>query len=383
MLYKPHFLYRIKLIFIYIFIKIPFLQILLPKDLSNNLPRGWNNKMFWTAFLSGGTRVYFEYYCKLQNPSSYEPKITTDKQYKLTQDHIRSFYEKGYLGPFDLISSNDIKDIRDHIKTLVAKDSKIFSYSRGDYELKSHENRKSFEELSENEKYYINLLNGFERHLEDSIYLNLFKHPAIIERIAQIMGSDLTLWHCNHFRVKPHSPGTDWHQETRWLSFDMKESVLDPIDEEDMFEVNCWIALTDAPEERACLALVSGTHKETYPMKLNKSPALSGDKGIAYGRYDMELAYQVNPEDIQALPAKAGQFYLFSGRALHGSTANVTDKERWAVGGHYVKGDTGVFSQRMLENGLDHEVYGMRSINIENWKPINVRGNGDEAKQSQ
>jgi chlorinating enzyme len=335
--------------------------------------------MFWLAFKSGGTRVYFEYYSKLQKPDSYEPKIVVDPQYQLTAEDIRCFYDNAYIGPFDLMPPEEMKDIKQHLVEVLKTESKVFSYSKGDYELASGENGKGkcFDDLSEKEKYYVKLLNGFERHLEDSVYLNLFKHPAILERCAQIIGSDLLLWHCNHFGIDPHTKGSGWHQESRWLSIDMKESILEPTNEEEMFEVDCWIALTDAPIERASLALIPGSQKEIYPMKVRGKKATSGDEGIVYGQYDIELDYIIHSEDIKCLPAKAGQFYLFCGRAIHGSADNLTNQKRWAVGGRYIKSSTKVFTKNMLENGLDHEVYGLKKIKLDNWKPVLVRGKAD------
>ncbi len=372
MLYQPHFLYRFKLILIYLLVKLEFLHPVLPSSFRDKLPLGWNNHMFWTALKSGGTRVYFEYYSKLQEPDSYKPQIVAYAEYRLTAAEIRYFYQNGYIGPFELMSPEEMAGIKEHLIKLVKTESKIFSYSGGDYELLSEGNSgsKGVDDLSENEKYYANLLNGFERHLEDSVYLNLFKHPAITERCAQIIGPNLLLWHCNHFGVAPHSKGTAGHQESRWLSFDMKESVLEPTNEEEMFEVNCWIALTDAPEERGCLSLIPGSHKEIYPMKVKGKQAASGAKGIVVGRYDAEMDYPINSKNTKPLPAKAGQFYLFSGRAIHGSTDNVTDEKRWAVAGHFIKADTKVFTKNMLENGLTHEVYGLTKIKLDKWKPV-------------
>lgn len=376
MLYQPHFLYRLKLIFIYLLVKLEFLQSFLPRNLRNKLPRGWNNHMFWTAFKSGGTRVYFEYYSQLKQPDSYEPKLVVDSQYQLTAEDIRSLYENAYIGPFDLMPPEEVVGIKEHLIELLNKESKVFSYSQGDFELASGVNykSKSFDDLDEQEKYYAQLLNGFERHIEDSVYLNLFKHPAIVERCAQILGSDLLLWHCNHFGINPHTKGTGWHQESRWLSIDMKESILEPTDEEELFEVDCWIALTDSPLERASLALIPGSQQEIYPMKVKGKKVDSGDKGIVYGQYDIELDYEFKAKDIKYLPAKAGQFYLFCGRAMHGSADNITDHKRWAVGGRYIKADTKVFTKNMLENGLTHEVYGLKNIKLEKWKPVLVRG---------
>ncbi len=95
------FLFRCKLTVLYLLAKLKFIQILLPKQLRNELPIDWNNQMFWTAFLSGGEKIYFDYYSKLRSPVSYQPKIKVDSELQLTEKDIQFFYENGYLGPFD------------------------------------------------------------------------------------------------------------------------------------------------------------------------------------------------------------------------------------------------------------------------------------------
>ncbi len=59
-----------KLAFWYILAKLKFIHPILPNKLKTRLPIGWNFHMFWTAFKSGGTRIYNDYYCKLREPNS-------------------------------------------------------------------------------------------------------------------------------------------------------------------------------------------------------------------------------------------------------------------------------------------------------------------------
>lgn len=333
--------------------------------------------MFWTAFKSGGKKLYFEYACKLGEPGSYEPKVVVEPQYQLTEAEIRSFHENGYIGPFELMPPEKIAEIREELIKISKTESNIFSYARGDYKFVADKNGKvrSYGELSKNEKYYVDVLKSFERHLDNPIILDLYKHPAVTERCAQILGPDLIIWHSNHFSVEPHSNGSTWHQASRWFNFDMKEPILYPKDEEDTFELTCWIAITDAPEERSCLSLIPGTQKEIYPMRLKqKKKDMAGNEGRVYGRYDTEIDYPVDSAQIKVLPAKAGQFYLFCERTIHGSTDNTTDEKRWAIGGRIMKADTKVFTKNMLENGLNLEVYGVRKIKLDRWKPVLVRG---------
>ncbi len=379
MLYEPQFLYRLKLIFIYLIVKLDLIHPILPKSFRDELPTGWNNQMFWTAFKSGGTKLYFSYACKLDKPNSYEPKVVVKPQYQLTEAEIRFFYENGYIGPFELMSPEKMAEKRENLIKIAGTESNVFSYARGDYKFVADTNGKvrSLDELSQNEKYYVNILKSYERYLDTPVILDLFKHPAITERCAQILGPDLVIWHNNHFFVEPQTNGSAWHQTSRWFSFDMKEPLLYPKNEKEIPGLTCWIAISDVPENRACLALIPGTQKEIYPVKLKPRKDLESNEGRVFGRYDKyhtQIDYPIDSKQVKALPAKAGQFYLFSERTIHGATDNTTDERRCAIGGRIAKADTKVFTEKMLKNGLNIEIYGVRNLKLDKWKPALIRG---------
>ncbi|NEP27359.1 phytanoyl-CoA dioxygenase family protein [Moorena sp. SIO3I6] len=377
MIYKPHFLYRLKLIFVFMLVKLKFIQPLLPKNFREELPTGWNNHMFWVAFKSGGQKLFFDYYCKMREPASYESKTVVDAKYQLTEEDIRAFHESGYLGPFDLgYSEEEMQRIKEHLVDLaINQESKIFSYARGDYELETQKpengNVGERESLSKVEQFFVNRINVFERHLEDSILLNLFKNPAITERCAQILGPDLLIWHSHFFWTPPLSSGSQWHQTSTWLSMDMKESLLQPPNVEDIFQVTCWIALTDAPKEKSCLKMVCGSREEIYPVK---HISQSSKDSTIYGKYDSELDYPIDPKKVKLLEAKAGQCIIFCERTVHGSTDNVTDDTRWAVVGRIVRPDTRVYTQKMLEDGYDIKIYGAKKVKLDKWQVLLLRG---------
>lgn len=375
MIYQPHFLYRLKLVFIYLLVKLKFLHPFLPKNFRYELPMGCTDKMFWQAFKSGGKKVYFNYYCKLEEPDSYKPKVAVEPQYQMTEDEIQSFYDNGYLGPYDLIPPTEIEELREHIIKLGNTESKIFSYANGDYQFsdlrKGDGKFKSPESLNEKEKYYTFVLNSYERHLEDSVLLDLYTRPAIIERCAQLLGADLGIWHSNFFPVAPHSKGASFHQASRWYNFDMKEPALKPAKDGELYQVTVWIALMDIPEEQSCLLVIPGSHKDVYPMNISTG---GGEAGRAYGIYDAKIDYPTNEKNTKTLPAQAGQFFLLCERMIHGSTDNVTDNWRTAAGCRVIKADTQVFTKTMLENGMDMRVYGVKNIKLDRWKPILVRG---------
>lgn len=373
-------LYRLRLLCRYVLGKLKFIHFLLPKKVTNELPTGWNNHMFWTAFKSGGEILYFDYYSKLRNPDSYEPKVLVDSAYQFTQEDIRFFYENGYIGPFDLIPPDEVKQLEEHLVDLATNtESKIFSYSQGDYEFKTQHNEiqnidkiDKKELLNEEEKYYFDRINKINRHLEDPILRNLFKKPAITERCAQILGSDLILWNTLFFDKSPFSSGTKWHQANTWLFYDLKESVLQPPDFEKLFELTCWIALTDAKKDNGCMAVIPGSHREIYPAKL-KTDISEKDDNI-FGVYEGTLDYPVDPQKVKLIEMKAGQFYIFSERLVHGSVDNVTNDWRWAVNGRITRSDIKVYTKKMLEENHEMVTFGVDKLKLDKWKAVLLCG---------
>ena len=164
----------------------------------------------------------------MQEPESYKPKAVVDAKYQLTEEDIRAFYENGYIGPFDLgYSEQEMDQIREHLVDLATnKESEIISFTRGDYRFKTQNNRNGKtndrESLSKAEKRYVDMINAYDRHLEDPTLLNLLKSPPIIERCAQLLGPDLLIWRSHFFNTPPLSGGSPWHQTSTWLNMDMK-----------------------------------------------------------------------------------------------------------------------------------------------------------------
>lgn len=358
------FLFRLKFAFSYILVKLKFLQGLLPKRIKDQLPLGWNNQMFWTVFKSGGGKVYRDYYCKQREPDSYQPKVMVDEEYRLSEDEIRFFYEHGYIGPFTIMSPEEVKSVKARlIEPLENAESPIYPYCEG------------FFEVQTNEEIAMKAMKSRDRYLDNPILLNLFKHPALTERCAQLLGPDLLLWRTQFFPKAPKSYGTPFHQASTYLGDNRKESVVNPPDVEDLFQLTCWFALTDATKENGCMTIVSGTGQEMYPLKIDLSDSSQpGKEKGRFGIHVLEYDYPINSKNVQAIEMKAGQFYIFSERALHGSLDNKTEHWRWAVNGRIVRTDTRIYTQKMLEEGHSYSIVGVNKIKLDNWKAALIRG---------
>ncbi len=69
-----------------------------------------------------------------------------------------------------------------------------------------------------NETYARKGLNARDKHLQNDELLSLYVHPAIVERMAQLLGPDLLLWRSQFFPKYPGMGGTGWRQATAYLS---------------------------------------------------------------------------------------------------------------------------------------------------------------------
>jgi non-heme Fe2+,alpha-ketoglutarate-dependent halogenase len=358
--------FSLKLAFQYCLAKLKFLHGLLPKSLREQLPTGWNNKMFWVAFSSGGQKVYYDYYCKFKEPTSYKPKAKVDPQYQLTEEQIRSFHENGFIGPFDLIPREEMEKLRQElVDSLLQKESKVWSYSAGDYEFDTTNDNGD----SVSKEYYLKLVNQLNRHLEEPKLAALFQHPAFTERCAQLLGPNILLWRTKFFGVKGHSKGTIIHQASTWLYENKQEAVVTPQDVEELYHLAGWIALTDATLENGCMLLYPGTHKEIYPIKLG---ALT--RNTVYGSREGTIDYPGQLPKPHYMKVKAGQFFLFSERVIHGSLDNTTNETRWGVNGRISTTATRIYTDKMLEQSHCSKDFKMKNLNMDKWRAMLLRG---------
>ena len=91
------------------------------------------------------------------------------------------------------------------------------------------------------------------RHLDCRLIFDLCSHPAIVQRIAYIYGTDLLLWRSHFFDKGPGATEVPWHQEHHyWLV-------------EPLITISAWLAVDEATAENACVQIVPGAHKQIIP----------------------------------------------------------------------------------------------------------------------
>jgi len=370
--------FRLKFATLYFLAKLKFTHRFLPKTVSHLLPLGWNHAMFWLTFKTAGRKVYMDYYAKLRIPTSFQPKVKVDEAYQFSEAEIRFFYDNGYLGPFTLMTPEEAGDLKKHIVDLVADTtSSVYSFEEGDFELDLKEKATNGQgNVLSNQQVALMRMRSRDRYLDDLRLRQMFKHPAITERCAQLLGPNLMLWRTQFFPKKSSNCGTPTHQATTNLSDKIIESVLEQRNDEELFQVTIWIALTDVTAEKGAMVVIPGTHKDVYPITAQeyKANTNSGQEKNRFGTMAVSVEYPIQPEQVQCIEMKAGQFFIFSERLIHGSLANTTQEERWAVNGRIVSPETRIYSEKMLKEGHSYRVQNVSLLKLDKWKTLMIRG---------
>lgn len=145
----------------------------------------------------------------------------------------------------------------------------------------------------------------------DLWFLNIARHPRILDMVEQILGPNFALWNSSFF-AKPATNGkrTPWHQDGEYW----------PI--RPLATCTVWIAVDAATSENGCLRVIRGSHKDQLLKKhrTNASPEVTLNQELEPGEYDESAAVDLELE--------AGQISLHDVYLLHGSEPNTSDKPR-------------------------------------------------------
>lgn len=204
-----------------------------------------------------------------------------------------AFARDGYAGPFRAFSAGEMDAYRERIdRDVLARDG-----------------------LDPNSRLQ-------SRHLDAPDVLDLCLAPAIVERVAELLGESIVLWRSNFFEKPPGAPLFDWHRDG-----DIWGSLLTP-----MVNVSAWIAIDAASNENACVEVLPRSQETAGP-----------DAGRS-----MELA--------------PGEFFLFDDALRHRSAANASARRRLGLAARFTRADTIVDTTRLFP--------GYRRIDVATRSPL-------------
>lgn len=270
---------------------------------------------------------------------------------KLTDEEVAFFHENGFVGPFTLCSPEEMKGFRERI----------------DQEVLSTTNR----------IYGFDKAIGRDRHLDSRAVYDLVTNPAITERLAQVLGPDLLVWRSTFFFKPAGAPETVWHSASVFREF-TEHPILEPPDENGLFQVTTWIAVDDATPDTGPVQLVAGTHKtirstgrsDAARSKVTEENEF-GSKQKGFFGYDLDPNFDVDEDKIHTMICKPGQFFIFDQRTLHGSPPNNSPDRRLAFNFRTIRSDVNVYRHFLGEGKIEH--YG-ETWDLSRWGCIETAG---------
>jgi non-heme Fe2+,alpha-ketoglutarate-dependent halogenase len=188
------------------------------------------------------------------------------------------------------------------------------------------------------------------------------KHPAITERLAQLLGPDLLVWRTQMFHKPPKAPAIQFHQASTFMVEDYLDPALHPANRNEIFQLTVWVAVDDATYENGCLDFVRGSHTNINTIKFG------GEEGFYNAQFSLE--FDRDPKRIVRVPCKSGQFIIFTERCIHGSAANTTDRHRLAFNLRAIPTNVAVYPKKEKYRS----VYNGGKYYLTNWGVALLRG---------
>ncbi len=231
----------------------------------------------------------------------------------LTADEITQYREAGYLVPKLRLSSGQLTAMRTALDELIARNPTV----RPEKLVSAHVVAPDGGPNAE----------GVRGH---PAFMELARDPAILDRVADLIGPDILLWGCHVF-CKPAGDGleTPWHQDGHYWP-------IRPL-------ANCtvWVALDPSTKENGCLRVIPGSHRDkvTYGHLREDREDLVLTQRTAPDCFDAETAV-----DIELEPGQMSMHDVFM---IHGANVNDSPLRRTGVALRYMPGTS------VLERNLD------------------------------
>ncbi|MDA0841092.1 MAG: phytanoyl-CoA dioxygenase family protein [Planctomycetota bacterium] len=207
--------------------------------------------------------------------------MSTPPANSLIHEEAEHFRQQGYLGPLQLCSESEMAAIRAHIDEHVLTSKEHPAPSRLHC-----------------------------RHLDDRVIYDLCAHPAILSRMANLIGPDLMIWSSNFWLKEAGGLEIPWHQDAGYWN-------LEP-----PLNLSAWIAIDEVTAENSCVQIIPGSHRTV-------APSVPSHEGTSFAK-------KADPEFVDTSKAvkmelRPGEFFLFNERMLHYSSANHSNRRRLGV----------------------------------------------------
>jgi ectoine hydroxylase len=227
-------------------------------------------------------------------------------KYSLDEKELEIYEKDGFIIIPEVFSQKEIKKF--------AKELKIIELNE-----KLWEKEEFISEPNDNKLRTI-----FNQHLFSKVYKKLSKDPRILNKVMQILGSDVYIHH-GRINVKRAYQGKSfpWHSDFEtWHSEDGLPNCRC---------LSAWLMLTDNTQFNGPLYLIKESHKRFVSCKgiTPKDNYKKSLKKQEYGVPSINAIKQLSKNDkLVSAIGKAGTLVLHDGNILHGSADNISPDDR-------------------------------------------------------
>lgn len=226
--------------------------------------------------------------------------------YSLDEKELEVYEKNGFIIIPEAFSAKEIKKFRQELKQLELNEK---LWKKEEFISEPNDNK---------------LRTIFNQHLFSKIYKKLSKDPRILDKVIQILGSDVYIHH-GRINVKRAYQGKSfpWHSDFEtWHSEDGLPNCRC---------LSAWLMLTDNTQFNGPLYLIKESHKKFVSCK-GTTPKDNYKKSLKkqeYGVPSIDAIKQLSKNDkLVSAIGKAGTLVLHDGNILHGSADNISPEDR-------------------------------------------------------
>ena len=222
-------------------------------------------------------------------------------QYRLSIEQVEFFHEFGYLSGIQILNETQIEKLHTELSEITNP---------------KHPAHHLFYEFHSNEsedptKILFHALGAWRL---TSGFHDLLWHPQFVMAASQLLGGDVRFWHDQLFCKPAHHGGVvAWHQDYSYWTRTQPLAHL-----------TCWIGLDDATQDNGCLNYIPKSHRWSDLPKVELAGNMDAIQSILTD--EQKQAFQPT-----AIELKKGQGTFHHPRMIHGSYANLTERQRRAT----------------------------------------------------
>ena len=201
----------------------------------------------------------------------------------LRAEQVHNYQESGILFPVPALVPSEVNQFRRALEAL-------------EFHLGPQPSPKSFRQL----------------HLHHRWAFDLATHPAVLDAVENILGSDILVHSTSLFHKRANDGAyVSWHQDGYYWGLETPSLV------------SAWIALSDSTRENGCMRVVPGSHKSGQ--LLHGETSVSKHNLLTSG---LEIAVVVDENLATDVVLRAGEMSLHHVDIVHGSEPNRSSTDR-------------------------------------------------------